>query len=83
MSNHSGSYIINHILHALEEYDFFKTLGKEKTLKFLNKKRKLSWDFDCNNGEILEDIGEKLKVCYECYQYREKLDYGVCEECRQ
>jgi hypothetical protein len=37
--------------------------------------------FKCNNGEILEDIGTMLKVCYECYKYSEKLEYGVCEQC--
>ncbi len=83
MSNHSGSYLINHILQRLHSYDVFETLGKEKTLEFLNEIKELGQEFDCNNGEILENIGKTLKVCYECYTYSDNLKYGVCEKCRQ
>ena len=81
MSNHSGSYIINNILNVLDEFNIFKILGKEETLKLLNEIRSIGYDNDCNDGEILEDIGEKLKVCYQCYEYSKKLEYGVCEQC--
>ena len=37
MSNHSGSYLINHILQRPHSHDVFETLGKEKTLEFLNE----------------------------------------------
>ena len=67
-------------------FDIFKILGEEKTLKLLNEIRIIGFDNDCNNGEILDDIGTKLKVCYECYKYREKLifilDKNLTQELR-
>lgn len=62
MSNHAGSYMINDILYILDEYKVFDVLGKQKTLDLLNKIRKVGIENDCNDGEILDEIGEKLKI---------------------
>lgn len=83
MSNHSGSYLINEILCLLDEFKFFKSIGQEKTLTFLKDIKKLSYGYDCNDGEILEELGEKLKVCHTCWEYSDDLKYGVCDKCRE
>jgi hypothetical protein len=81
MSNHCGSYLINAMLHLLDDYQVYESLGKEKTLAFMEKIRNISFDNDCNDGEILENIGEKLGICYGCWDYKDDLEYGVCKEC--
>jgi hypothetical protein len=81
MSNHDGSYMLNSVLELLDEYEFFNTVGKEKTQSFISEVLKLSWDWDCNDGEILENIGEKLGICYLCKQYADKLEDGICLKC--
>ena len=38
MSNHSGSFMLNSVLRLLDDhYNFFATLNKEETLKFIKK----------------------------------------------
>ena len=60
MSNHDGSYMLNEILKLLEEDGVFGKLGKEEAQEIVLKILKIGEHHDCNNGEILEDIGEKL-----------------------
>ncbi len=81
MSNHSGSYLINNVLIRLDDYEVFTLLGKEKTLQLLSEIRKIGRDYDCNDGEILDEIGEKLNICYQCWKYGDSLDFGVCVKC--
>jgi hypothetical protein len=83
MSNHRGSYIINNILIALDNYKAFDLLGKELTIRLMNDIRVISNHNDCNPSEILDEIGEKLKICYECWKYDDNLEYGVCEPCQK
>lgn len=81
MSNHDGSYMLNEVLVVLEKYDFFKLLSKEKTLKFIEKIVDIGSGSDCNTGEILEEIGEKLNICYCCLKYAEEFSNGLCSKC--
>ena len=81
MSNHSGSYMLNSVLHSLDELGVFTFLGKDKTNILMDELCALSYDYDCNPGEILEEIGTKLGICYGCWKHKSELEYGVCEEC--
>jgi hypothetical protein len=81
MSNHTESYLINDIIKIFDKYEVFEFLGKEKTLKLLLEIKDLGSERDCNDDEILYKIGNKLKLCYECWQYTDKLDIGRCEKC--
>lgn len=86
MSNHSGSYLLNNVLRALDdqEYDFFKGIGKDKTLAFITLVIKIGDYEDCNRGEILDEIGEKLGICYGCLNYAEDIeDNGICPKCNE
>jgi hypothetical protein len=81
MSNHDGSYMLNTVIKPLDQYEFFRIAGKEKTQTFISELLRLSWDWDCNRGEILEDIGEKLMICYACGKYADKLEDSRCLTC--
>lgn len=81
MSNHSGGYMLNEVLQNLDAYKIFDFLGKEQTLLFLKKIRKIGVCYDCNGGEILGEMGDKLKICYGCWNYVDSLEYGLCKKC--
>ena len=83
MSNHDGSYLLNHMLKTIDHYGFFQSLEKEKLADFMENLRNLSWEHDCNPGEILDEIGEKLGICYECWDHGENFEDGVCEKCQK
>ena len=82
MSNHSGSYMLNSLLTMIERESYFSDIGPEKTADFLSHVRALVWDHDGNSGEVLDGIGTRLGICYQCWQRCEELSHGVCPECR-
>ncbi len=81
MSNHSGSYMLNEILKTLLSHSVFESLETEKTQSIVLALLKISNDYDCNPGEILEDIGERLGVCYCCSNAAQDFREGVCLNC--
>ncbi|EGD51885.1 hypothetical protein TheetDRAFT_1277 [Thermoanaerobacter ethanolicus JW 200] len=85
MSNHSGSYMLNDVLKKLDELNVFEFLGREKTVDFLKWVCNYTYfTYDTNAGEILEEIGAKLKFCYYCCEGKDDVDEtGLCGECRR
>ncbi len=81
MSNHSGSYMLNAVLELLEQEQVFAMLGKEETVHLIQKIIGLSFEYDCNPGEILENIGERFGICYCCAKAAPELKDGLCEKC--
>ncbi|MFM8330220.1 MAG: hypothetical protein ACKN9T_00865 [Candidatus Methylumidiphilus sp.] len=81
MSNHGGSYMLNDTLKILDQYSVYEFLGREKTLELVNAILKLSQEHDCNTGEILEDIGERLGICSSCLRPTDEFQDGVCQQC--
>lgn len=90
MSNHAGGYMLNHVLHLLEEKHVFEVLGKKKTAEVIKKILEIApWEWDCNNGEILGNgIGRRLGVCHYCREEHEPADFddgddhdGICKIC--
>ena len=82
MSNHSGSHMLNSMLAMLERESYFSEIGPEKTEEFFRHIYALSWDYDCNRGEILHGIGERLGICDTCFRLSDELDHGRCASCR-
>ena len=82
LSNHSGSYMLNSLLVMLEREAFFSDIGAEKTEEFVAHVLALAWDYDGNRGEILDGIGERLGICYQCGRCRGELQHGACTSCR-
>jgi hypothetical protein len=82
MSNHSGSYMLNDVLRTAKDMNIFESIGKEKSHEFALEIIKIGRHYDCNNGEILENIGAELEICYCCLKETDELDdYGLCKKC--
>lgn len=83
MSNHSGSYMLNEVLLLLEKYHFFNSLTQKEIIDFINEIETIGNCYDCNSGEIFNEIGKRMKYCYCCGTFSAELDdNGVCKECR-
>ncbi|HPZ10511.1 MAG TPA: hypothetical protein PL110_20650 [Candidatus Eremiobacteraeota bacterium] len=82
MSNHDGSYMLNKVLLLLEKRGFFLGMKPAETKDFIKSILKIGNKHDCNDGEILEDIGESLGICYYCLEFSKDLDDGLCSSCR-
>ena len=84
MSNHAGGHMLNEVLHLLEERGFFKSLSKKEMHEFAKQVLKIGCDWDCNNGEILEEIGRRFCICYCCQEYLDPSqpeNDGLCKAC--
>ena len=81
MSNHSSSYMLNDVLKMLDQYSVFDALGKEKTQSLVLEIIKISYQCDCNPGEILDGIGEHIGICHYCMNPADDFHDGVCKKC--
>ncbi|HLK56052.1 MAG TPA: hypothetical protein VKU00_05795 [Chthonomonadaceae bacterium] len=82
MSNHSGSYMLNEVLLLMEQRGVFTLLELPRTQELVLEMIRISKSYDCNQGEILDEIGERLGICYYCLSPSTDLDNGVCERYR-
>jgi hypothetical protein len=83
MSNHDGSYMLNKVLLLLEKYSFFDCLSQDKISEFVNDIVEIGGEHDCNDGEIFNKIGKRLKYCYYCKNFSTEIDdSSLCQECR-
>ena len=82
MSNHSGSYMLNGLLVMLERESFFSKIGPARTAEFVFDVLGLAVDHDGNPGEVLDGIGVRLGICYQCWRRSDELEHGVCAACR-
>ena len=55
--------MLNDVLNILDKESIFEHLGRERTQNLALKILDLSFDHDCNPGEILEGIGDRVGVC--------------------
>ena len=81
MSNHSGSYMLNEVLSLLEEEGVFEVWGKAKTQEVTRKIVQVGYDYGCGSGEILENIGARIGLCYCCTKSASNLKDGLCRTC--
>ena len=82
MSNHDSSYMLNEVLLLLEKYGFFKDLEQKEITNFANDIAKIGCCHDCNDSEIFDEIGKRIKYCYCCGKFSEELDESrVCKKC--
>ena len=82
MSNHWGSHMLNEALEALERNGVFEQVGREKTRQVVADYLRIGAMNDGNAYEVLENIGERLGICFGCAQYRSDMVDGLCSECR-
>ena len=82
MSDHFNSYLMNDVMIRLEAQSFFANIGKERTLSFVRKALALSRYHDGNPGEALAGVGQRLGICYYCWDRGHDLRQGICGDCR-
>lgn len=82
MSNHSGSYMLNDVLYTAKKMGILEVIGEEKACEFALEMIEIGSRYDCNDGEILDGIGEELGICYCCLEKADNLENGLCKECR-
>lgn len=81
MSNHSASYLLNDVLHMLEKRSVFELLGKQHTYELILEIIENADHYDCNQSEILLEIGPRLGICYLCLNKSDNIKNSLCEEC--
>ena len=83
MSNHDGSYMLNEVIKLMAADHVFLRLGKRRSQSLLLGIIKLAVDqHDCNAGEILEDLGERLGICGYCCKPATEFPGGdICRDC--
>ena len=82
MSHHFNSFLMNDVLIKLEEQSFFADIGEERTLRFVQDALTLSVHHDGNPGEALAGVGQRLGMCYYCWDRGTDLRQGICSDCR-
>ena len=82
MSDHFNSLLMNDVLIRLEEQSFFANIGEERTLRFVQDSLALSRRHDGNPGEALAGVGQRLGICYYCWDRGTDLRQGICSDCR-
>jgi hypothetical protein len=74
--------MLNEVIEIAKNMGILEAIGKEKTHKFIEEIVNIGSQYDCNNGEILENIGEEFGICYACLEETEDMEYGICKKCR-
>ncbi len=84
MSNHSGSYMINELLHEINSTGLFSHLLDEARVKFIGKVIQIGRSYDCNLAEIIdEELACLLSVCRYCGKTKPEIGKGgYCVACR-
>ncbi len=83
MSNHWGSHLLNAILKLMEARGIFEQIGREATPQLVFDILKIANRNDCNPGEILDEIGGRIGICYICLKVKSEFKEDICLECRR
>lgn len=84
MSNHTGGYLLNYALQRLAENGLVERLGKRKVQAIvLDIVACATRQYDCNSSEILNELGERLGICYCCEEAVREIKGDVCLKCRK
>ena len=84
MSNHTGGYLLNYALHRFVENGLIEQLGKQAFQRIvLDITTYATRKYDCNSYEILDELGERLDICYNCEKVVQELKERVCPKCRK
>lgn len=84
MSNHSGGYILNELLHEINTLGLLTHISDESKEKLIMKLLKLCGGYDCNWGEIIdEELASLFSVCRYCRKTKPEIGKGgYCVTCR-
>ena len=66
----------------IDDYHMLKNLDLASRLKFIKAVVEIACDeYDCNAGEILEDIGKRYQICYLCLSQKDIGEDEICNDC--
>ena len=83
MSNHSGSYLLNEVLRRLHEMGFVEQFGQLQAQQFvLEITKRARRQYDCNEGEILDELAAVYGICAYCLEPAPKIIEDWCLKCR-
>ena len=85
MSNHSGSYMLNEIVHGLVDMGVLNIMSAAQTKMLRKLLRRVRGEYDCNWSEIMDaELAKLLKTCARCADESEEVsaDYGICAACQ-
>lgn len=74
--------MLNRVLLLLEERGVFAQMQREAAQQLVLDIVKLADRYDCNENAILEEIGERLGVCWVCRTAKPDLIDDICVACR-
>lgn len=83
MSNHSGGYMLNEVLLELKESGITDKLTKEEKRKFVRKVLEIGRAEDCNDYEILGEMGKEFGLCADCGEDCEEFVGDCCINCHE
>lgn len=72
---------VNDVLYTAKDMGILEAIGQEKARQFALEIIKIGRKYDCNDGEILNEIGEELGICYYCLKEVDDIEKGLCKEC--
>ena len=66
-----------------DEYGFFDNMQQVTREEFIIKILELGCNYDCNDGEILDQLGKALQFCYYCGESTKDFDKDsdICKKC--
>ena len=83
MSNHSGSYMLGEVLCTLKEMGITNNMEIKEKRELARKMIKIGNRYDCNDGEILEDIADEFGICAYCQKDTVEFKKDFCHTCYQ
>jgi hypothetical protein len=83
MSNHSGGYMLNELLHGMHSLGLFANMQDDTRVNLVDKLLRTCFSHDCNWGEIIdEELAELFGVCRYCRRIRPDIkNLGYCSTC--
>jgi recombinational DNA repair protein RecR len=82
MANHAVGYLLGDVLITLRRYGVFELLGPEKTQQLVVEiAKRAEKQYDCQVGDMLENEGRLLGICWCCLSANGLQENGICQQC--
>jgi len=77
--------MLNDLLKLMDQEHLFEGLGIENTQALIRRFVAIAQSYDCNGGEILENLTDRFQLCYCCLDntQAQDLNNGLCPRCRE
>jgi len=85
MSNHSGSYMLNEVMHGLVALGVLNEMSAAQRKSLSELLWRVRGEYNCNWSEVLDaDLARLLKTCARCADECEEVSAndGICAACK-